>query len=474
MSLAEVDSVNQQQGLNALADRMEGRLIRAGDSDYDSARRVWNGMIDRKPAAIAECKNTGDVVAALTCAREEGIPVSVRCGGHGVSGNAVVEDGLMVDLSPMNRVAVDPAAKLARVQGGAKLGDFDRAAQAHGLATTAGVDPGTGVGGLTLGGGTGFLARKLGLAIDNLVGAEVVLADGSVVKASESDHPDLLWALKGGGGNFGIVTEFKFRLSHIGPDVLTAQVFYPFDAARDVAQAYRDFMRNAPDDVGADLFFLPVPAGEPFPEDLHGSTTVAIVACYTGKPEDAEEVLRPLTDVAEPLMRAVQPMPYLELQSTFKDAAPDGERYYWKSHFLDDIEEGLIDLLIERAQSLPGPYCNVFFEAQGGAIGRVPVDATAFPHRRAAFNIGISSGWSDPHQDGSIIEWTRSFHDSVAPFSTGGVYSNYMDFDEDERVRAAYGANLDRLKEVKARYDPENLFRMNQNISPAASGTHER
>ncbi len=452
----------------SLAEKLTGKLVQPHDREYDEARRVWNGMVDRRPAAIAYCEGADDVVRALNFARDNHLPFSVRCGGHGYSGNAVVDDGLLIDLSPMRSVHVDPEKRRAVVEGGAQLGELDRATQAHGLAVTAGVDPTTGVGGLTLGGGTGFLTRKLGLTIDSLVGVQVVVADGSVIRASADEHSDLFWALRGGGGNFGIGTAFEFALHPVGPEVMTLQVFYPFAAAGNVLRFYRDYMIGAPDEVGCYAMLVPVPAAEPFPKEHHGQTAVALVGCYAGDLDRGREALEPLTRITDPLLTMLQPMAYANLQSTFKDAAPHGRRYYGKSHFLNEISDELIDLVVARTSDLPGEFSNAFFEPQGGAASRVDPAATAFPHRKALFSISMSCGWSDPEKDNENIEWTRSFFDATTPHSTGGVYSNYMDFDEDERVSGAYGANFGRLQQIKAKYDPENLFRMNQNIRPAA------
>lgn len=453
-------------GTESFAESLDGRIVRPGDKDYDEVRSIWNGMIDRRPALIARCETAQDVSRSVRFAKQQDLPLSVRCGGHGVSGNAVCDGGLMIDLSPMNSVTVDPQRKVAVVEGGAKLGDLDKATQVHGLATTAGIDPGTGVGGLTLGGGLGFLARKLGLTIDSFASAQVVLADGSLVTASAEQNADLFWAIRGGGGNFGIVTAFEFKLHEVGPELMTAQIFFPIEAARDVLRFYRDFMAEAPDELGCYALLVPVPPVEPFPENLHGKTALALAASYAGDLEEGRALLDRLSGIAEPILAAIQPMAYVELQSSFKDAAPDGGRYYWKSQYLDDLTDELIDLVLERVRSLPGCYSNTFFEPMGGAINRVAADATAFPHRNARFTIGISSGWTDPQEDEQVIAWTRDFHDAVAPHSTGGVYANYMDFDEDERVGAAYGGNFARLRELKAKYDPDNLFRMNQNIRP--------
>lgn len=456
----------EANGFDRLDEAIEGSVVRPQDSGYDDARSVWNGMIDRRPAAIARCSNTEDVVQAIKFAKAEQLPISVRCGGHGVAGSAVCDDALLIDLSQMNRISVDPDKKTASVQGGAKLGELDRATQAHGLAVTAGVDPTTGVGGLTLGGGTGFLARKIGLTIDSLIGAEMVLADGSLLDVSEASHPDLFWAIRGGGGNFGIVTRFDFRLHDVGPQVATAQIFYPFEAAGEVLRRYRDFMADAPDEVGCFALLVPLPPLEAFPAEIHGKTTLAIVGSYAGDLKKGEQLLGQLANFAEPLAAIVQPMDYADLQSAFKDAAPDGGRYYWKSHFLNEVPDELIELVLDRTRELPGPYSNVFFEPLGGAVASIGETDTAFANRDSRFALGISTGWSDPAKDQAAMAWTREFYDSVAPYATGGVYTNYMDFDEKDRVRTAYGANFERLAKIKARYDPGNLFRMNQNIPP--------
>lgn len=453
-------------GFDRLGEALGGRLVRPGDARYEEVRSVWNGMIDRRPAAIAQCRTTEDVARSLEFARNEGLALSVRCGGHGVAGSAVCDGGLMIDLSQMNEVQVDPDSKTAKVAGGAKLGELDRATQAHGLAVTAGVDPTTGVGGLTLGGGTGFLARKLGLTIDSLVGAEVVLADGSVVEASDGEHPDLFWAIRGGGGNFGIVTRFDFQLHEIGPQIATAQIFYPFETAGEVLRQYRDFMAEAPDEVGCFALLVPLPPLEGFPAELHGKTALAIVGSYAGDLKRGEQLLQQLGNFAEPLAAIMQPMAYVDLQSAFKDAAPHGQRYYWKAHFVNEVPDDLIQLVVDRAGELPGSFSNTFFEPMGGAVARVGETETAFANRDAKFIISMSAGWTDPAKDEELIALTRDFYDAVAPYATGGVYTNYMDFDEKERVRSAYGENYERLRKVKARYDPENLFRMNQNIPP--------
>jgi FAD/FMN-containing dehydrogenase len=452
--------------VEAFNDQVRGEVLRPGDQGYDEARSVWNGMIDKEPAVIVRCTGTADVIAAVNFARDLDLLLAVKGGGHNVAGTAVCDDGLMIDLSSMDSVRVDPEAKTARVAPGATWGDFDHEAQAFGLATTGGIDSRTGIAGLTLGGGIGYLARSFGLACDNLIGADVVTAEGELVHASADEHPDLFWGLRGGGGNFGIVTSFEYQLHELGPEVLTAKIFHPFEDAKDVLQLYREFMAEAPDDVNCFCVVDNVPPEPPFPEEYHGEQAIALLAPYAGSIADGHDALAPLQGVGDPILEAVEPMPYTALQSSLDDATPEGERYYWKSHYLEGLSDEAIDTVIEYADPLEGPFTLAGFEPMGGAINRVDPGATAYPHRDAVFNFGVFAGWSDPGRDDEIIGWAREFHDAMAPYSTGGMYTNYLDQDEDEWVRAAYGDNYDRLVEVKNEWDPENLFRLNSNIEP--------
>jgi FAD/FMN-containing dehydrogenase len=423
---------------------------------FEAHRRQWNGMIDRRPSHIARCKTSPEVSEALRWAKKSGKAVTVRGGGHGVSGAAVADEALLIDLSGLNDVSVDPQSEIASVGGGALLGDLDRATQAHGLAVTAGVEPETGVGGLTLGGGIGFLARKLGLTIDNMIGADVVLADGSRLQVDDASEPDLFWALRGGGGGTAIVTQFEFRLHRVGPRIAQLQAFFPWQEAAQVFSGYRDYLRSAPDEVGAYALFVRIPDADPFPQEHRGKSAVAIVAMHCGPDVDeGKQALRPLSQLGSSFLLVDDATDYLTFQTSFAGAAPRGERYYWKSHFLHDLDEDAISTMARWASELPGLFSNVFIEAMGGAIGRVRSDATAFPHREARFNLGISTGWSDPAQDHEMISRTRELFEALRPFSTGGVYSNYMDFDESDRATGAFGANHARLVEIRRRYDPD-------------------
>ena len=432
------------------------------DTHFAETKRQWNGMIDCNPGAIARCGSAEEVAEAVRWAAERDMQVTVRGGGHGVSGLAQADDALLIDLGPMNSVTVDPEKRIARVGGGALLGDLDKATQTHGLAVTAGVEPETGAGGLTLGGGIGFLARKLGLTIDSLVGAQAVLGDGRIIEVDDQHETDLMWALRGGGGGICAVTRFDFLLHTVGPKIVSAQVFYPWEEAEQVIAGYRDFMESAPDEIGAYALFVRVPEDEAFPAERHGSTAVAIIAMHCGaNTSAAKNALEPLTTLGNPLLSVLDEIDYLTFQTSFAGAAPRNERYYWKSHFLRELSDEAISVMARWAEHLPGEYSNIFIEAIGGVVGRIPSDATAFPHRDALFNLGISTGWSDPAKDDEMIERTRQLFDAITPFATGGVYSNYLDADEAGRTEGAFGGNLARLLEIKSRYDPENRFLRN-------------
>lgn len=454
------------EAIDQLRAQVRADVLRPGEDGYDTARRIWNGMIDHHPGAIIRCLGAADVMAAVRFAAEHGIELSVKGGGHNVAGKAVTDGGLMIDLSLMRTVRVDPAAQRAQVGPGATLGDFDHEAQAHGLASTGGIDSRTGIAGLTLGGGIGFLARTHGLAADNLVAADVVTADGTLVRASERDNPDLFWALRGGGGNFGVVTNFEFQLHELGPDLMVAQAFHHLADLGDVLRFHRDLMDGAPDRLACYAIPLHLPPVEPFPPHLHGEPGVALVACYAGALDDGRAALEPVAAFGDPIVAAVEPMPYAQLQQSFDAGTPDGARYYFKAHMLRELSDGAIDAMVEHIGALPGSLSMVAIEPLGGAVGRVPADATAWPHREARFNFGIFAGWEDPADDDEVIAWARGLHDAVAPHATGGAYVNYLDRDDTDRQGAAFGSHYERLAEVKRRWDPQNLFRGNQNIAP--------
>ncbi len=444
-----------------------GELLEPGNDGYDEARGLWNAMIDERPALIARCTGLADVIAAVDFAREHGLGVSVRGGGHNVAGLASLGDGLMIDLSRMRDVQVDPEARLARVQGGAVWGDVDRETQAFGLATPSGVVSTTGVAGLTLGGGFGWLARRYGLTADNLVSAELVTADGELVKASEQEHADLFWAIRGGGGNFGIVTSFEFRLHEVGPEVLFGPTVYRLEDAAEALRHYRDFARRAPIECSVYADLLTAPPLPFLPEDAVGSKVLFLAQFYAGDPAEGEEVLGPLRAFGDPVADAVAPTPYIDVQGTFDPLLPKGARYYWKSHNLTRISDELIDTVVACAAELPTPRSDILFHQLGGAINDRAPTATAYSHRDVEFSVTLGGSSEEPSEDAACIAWARRWHAALAEHAADGVYANFLSHDEgDERLRAAFGHNAERLRRIKTKYDPGNFFRRNHNIEP--------
>ena len=466
-TIAPVSHQSKQPAV-AEIDAFRGRLISAGHADYDAARALWNGAIDRRPRLIARCIGTGDVVAAVRLARDRDMDIAVRGGGHNVAGTAVCDDGIVVDLSAMRGVRVDPAGRTAWVQGGALWGDVDRETQAHGLATTGGIVSHTGVGGLTLGGGVGWLMRKHGLTIDNLLTAHLVTADGKLLRASADEHPDLFWALQGGGGNFGVVTAFEFRLHALEPTVLAGPIFWDASDAGEVLRFYRDFVREAPDELGTVVRFGAAPPLPVIPKELHWRPVVMVGACYAGRIQDGERRLRPLRTCRTPLLDLVGPTPYAGFQSALDSTVLHGWSYYWKSTHLPELRDELIDLIAKHAFSCSSPRSYAAMFHLKGAVSRVPEGATAFGNRQASHAITLDAVWrpGEDFGDGDTA-WTRAFFAALGRFREG-VYVNFLGGDEGpDRVREAYGGSVyDRLVEVKTKYDPDNVFHHNQNIRP--------
>jgi FAD/FMN-containing dehydrogenase len=444
-----------------------GAVFLPGEPSYEDARKIWNATVDKHPALIARCSNTQDVVRAVEFARDKGLVLAVRGGGHNIAGNAMCDDGIVIDLSTMKSVDVDPGTRRAEVEGGATLADMDAATQAHGLATPLGINSTTGVAGLTLGGGFGWLSRKFGMTVDNLESAEVVLADGGLIQASETEHPDLFWALRGGGGNFGVVTRFTFRLHSVGPDLLSGLMVYPISEAKSVLQHYRDFIATARDELAVWAVLRKAPPLPFLPAEVHGQPIVALAMLYVGDPEQGKEIVQPLRRFGTLLGEHVGVQPYINWQKAFDPLLTPGARNYWKSHNFTKLDDGLFDAVIEYIGTLPSPQCEIFFGAIGGATTRKPPDFTAYAHRDARFIMNVHGRWDDPADDKRCIAWARDFFAASAPFASGGVYVNFLTSDETDRVRSAYGPNYDRLAQVKRKYDPDNLFRMNQNIAPA-------
>jgi FAD/FMN-containing dehydrogenase len=455
-------------------DGFRGRLISAGHPDYDIARAVWNGAIDRRPSLIARCVGTTDVVAAVRFARDRDLEIAIRGGGHNVAGTAVCDDGVVIDLSAMRAVRVDPKRRSAWVQGGALWGDVDGETQARGLATTGGIVSHTGVAGLTLGGGVGWLMRKHGLTVDNLLAVDVVTADGELLHASEDEHPDLFWALRGGGGNFGVVTSFELRLHSVGPTVLAGPILWDASDAREVLRFYRDFIRDAPDELGTVVRFGAAPPLPDIPEALHWRPVVMVGTCYAGQLEEGERVLRPLRESRTPLLDLVGPTPYVGFQSALDSTVLHGWNYYWKSTHLPELHDDLIEVLAEHAFTCSSPRSYAAMFHLKGAVARVAEGATAFGNRRASHAITLDAVWRPGEDYGDRdTAWTRSFFASLGRFRQG-VYVNFLGGDEEPaRVREAYGESVyERLVEVKTAYDPDNIFHHNQNIRPREAEGH--
>ena len=447
-----------------------GDVIAPDHDGYDDARAVWNGTVDRRPRLIARCSGTADVAAAVRFARDRDLEIAVRSGGHNVAGTAVCDDGIVIDLSAMRAVTVDPVERTARVQGGALWSDVDHETQRHGLATTGGTVSHTGVGGLTLGGGIGWLMRKHGLTVDNLVEAEVVTAEGDIIRPSANDHPDLFWALRGGGGNFGVVSSFRFTLHPLGPTVMAGPVFWAAEDTTDVLRFYREFVTDAPDELGNVIRLGTIPPWPAVSEELHFQPAIAVASCYAGPVEDGERAVRALRQFGTPLVDLVGPTRYVDHQSSIDDTVPHGRHYYWKATDLTGMSDEVIDIVAEHAYGATSPRSYAVMFHMGGAVAGAPRDATAYPGRDVEHNIIIDAGWL-PDQDNTVraseTAWAREFLDALQPHRAG-VYVNFLDSDDDtSRVREAYGDDIyRRLADVKAKFDPENVFHNNKNIQP--------
>jgi FAD/FMN-containing dehydrogenase len=454
-------------GLRELESSFAGRLVRPGDADYDEQRKVWNGSIDRHPALIARCTGVADVIAAVGFARNTGLTVAVRSGGHSFPGHSVCDDGMVIDLGPMKSISVDPDARTATVQAGVLWGELDRETQAHGLATTGGIVTHTGVAGLTLGGGIGWLQRKYGLTIDRLISAEMVTAAGELVTASATENADLFWGLRGAGGNFGIVTEFEFQLDPVGPTVLAGPIFWPIEESPEVLRFYRDWIAEAPDDLMTIVVHRKAPPLNFIPRELHGRLVVAVISCWAGEVEDGEKVVRPMREFGSPVLDVCQPKQYLDHQAMFDPSFPHGWQYYVRACDVAELSDEVIDITVEHANRINSPQGTFPIWQMGGAVSRVDDDATAF-HGRAAghtFNLTAVTATADGFDEER--EWARDFWSALEPHQTS-VYVNFLMEEGEERIRQAYGPDkYDRLKALKSHWDPDNFFRLNQNIPPA-------
>jgi hypothetical protein len=446
-----------QAVIEQLQSQLCGQIIFSNHEAYEKVRQLWNGMANKRPTAIAQCLGTADVIHCIKFAREHDLLTAIRGGGHNAAGNASCDNGFVIDLSKMKGVRVDPFAKTARAQAGVTWAEFDHETQCFGVATTGGTFPLTGISGLTLGGGLGYLARRFGLTCDNLLSADVVTADGEMCVTNSDENKDLFWGLRGGGGNFGVVTSFKYQLHPVGPVVLGGLILHPIDKAGEAVKFYREFTQASPEELTTLFAFLTTPDAHPI---------VAFIVCYSGDLQQGEKVITPLRKFATPIADMVQPMPYVAVQSLSKDLYPSGRLNYWKSTFLKTLNDNAIETMISNFQKVPSKFSLVVIEQLGGAAKRVDRESTAFGDRDADYSLIITSAWVDPSENDKNIQWTRNTLNAMRPFSRDSVYVNYLDAGEEERVRNAYGANYEKLVALKNKYDPTNFFRLNQNIKP--------
>lgn len=456
--------------IDAFAGELNGEVISPEAAGYHEAGALWNGMIQRRPGLIVECGNAEDVERSVRFAGAHGLLVSVLGAGHNIAGNASADGGLMISLRRMKSVRVDAGQKRARVDPGVTLGELDAATQKHGLAVPTGINSTTGVAGLTLGGGFGWLSRKHGLTADNLLSAEIVTAAGDTLVCSGTENPDLFWGIRGGGGNFGIVTSFDFQLHSVGPEVLSGFIVHPFSAAGDVLRFYREFAARAPDELSVWVIMRKAPPLPFLPPEAHGTEVLILAAVYAGDMGEGEKALKALREYGDPIADVIGPHRFVDFQAVFDPLLTPGARNYWKSHDFLALSDGLLDAALPFVETLPGPECEVFFAQMGGATSRVPADDTAYRHRDAEFIMNVHGRWQDAADDEACIAWCRDLFDATAPHATGGVYVNFMTEEETERVKFAYGESYDRLVELKNRYDPENFFRLNQNVRPDLLG----
>ena len=459
------DTPRPDEAVEWLRETLRGTVLEPGQEGYDEARRVWNATIDHRPDIIAQPTGTADVLAAVNIAVEYDLALSVKGGGHHVSGTAIPDEGLLLDLGEMDAVDVDPDGQIARVQAGATWGDVDHETQAFGLAVPGGQDPNIGVAGLTLGGGVGWLSRKHGLTCDNLRAIELVTAEGTLVRASETEHADLFWGLRGGGGRFGVVTTFEYRLHEVGPEILAGSLAHPLADAPAVMRHYREFMADAPPEVRVLFGIMALPPASHFPEERHGERSVMLVVCYAGPPEEGRPVLEPLRSFGNPFADSIQPRTYKQFQRAGESRG--SVRTYLRSQYLDSLTDDAIDTIRTHGTDGPSSGTTIFVSPRGGAETEPAADATAYPHRDAAHHILVEARWEDPAADDEHIEWVREFHRALAPYTTGDVAMNFLTEDEpDARRRAAYGANYERLRRLQREWDPDGRFRMTQTIEP--------
>lgn len=456
----------QQGTIDTFKEQFAGSVFEPTDAGYNEARQIWNAMIDRKPALIAKCSSVEDVVSAVNFGRDQSLLISVKGGGHNIAGNAVCDDGLMIDLSQMKDIEIDVEKRRAFVGPGCTLADFDAAAQMYGLATPLGINSTTGVAGLTLGGGFGWLSRKYGMTVDNLMSVDMVTADGRQTRASANENSDLFWGTRGGGGNFGIVTRFEFELHPVGPELLSGLMVFPFIQAKAVVTQFARFTETMPDELNVWLVIRHAPPLPFLPESVHGQPIVALAICYVGDPKAGEKLIAPLPSFGDPHGEHVGVQPFINWQQAFDPLLTEGARNYWKSHNFVKLTDDVVKVALEYGDKLPSPHCEIFIASIGGQTGRVAPDAMAYSSRDANYVMNVHARWETPAEDERCRKWARAFFDAAKPHASSGAYINFLSKDDTDRVEFAYGESYERLVEVKRKYDPENLFRINQNISP--------
>lgn len=455
------------EAVDTFRSTIRGEIVLPQDSNFDQARTIWNAMIDCRPAIIVRCSGVTDIMRSIEFARANELVIAVRGGGHNIAGSALCDDGLVIDLSQLRNVRVDPEKRRAWVSPGATLGDLDHATQAFGLATPSGINSTTGVAGLTLGGGFGWLTRKHGMTVDNLRSADVVTASGQLLRASADENEDLFWAIRGGGGNFGIVTSFEFELHPVGPEVTAGLIVFPGEQALQVLEHYRSLTSNLPEEANVWVVMRKAPPLPFLPEDVHGKDVVVLAVFHIGKSEDAEKLFAPIRGFGNPYGEHVGPVPYAAWQQAFDPLLTPGARNYWKSHNFTELSGGALKVIVENAGKLPTGQTEIFIGLLGAKASRVPVEATAYSSREAKYVMNVHGRWDAPEEDQKVIGWARDFFSATTEFASGSVYINFLTSDEQERIAAAYGPNFDRLARIKAKYDPDNIFRTNQNIRPA-------
>jgi len=452
--------------IDQLKSLIKGSIVVPDDRTYDEVRQIWNAMIDRRPAVIVQAAAADDVAPAIAFAREKGLDISIRGAGHNIAGNALCDNGLMIDFSRMKNVRVDTGKKRAYVEPGATLADLDLATQVHGLATPVGINSTTGIAGLTLGGGFGWLTRKYGMTIDNLVSVDLITAEGKKLHASETENADLFWAIRGGGGNFGVVTQFEFQLYPVGPEIFAGLIVFPFSQAKQILTRYRQFVNSAPEELNVWVVLRKAPPLPFLPENVHGKEVVVMPIFYAGAVAEGEKLIAPLRSFGDAVGEHIGPQPYVEWQKAFDPLLTPGARNYWKSHNFTELADGALDAIIEFAGKLPSPQCEIFIGLIAGAPNRVAPGAMAYAHRDAKFVLNVHGRWDEAGDDQKCIGWAREFFKASAPFASAGAYVNFMTEEERDRVAQAYGANFQRLVQIKKRYDPLNVFHLNQNIKP--------